>query len=458
MKIVILGAGQVGSSVASQLANEANDITVVDTDEMRLRELQDRLDIRVVQGFASWPSVLMRAGIEDADLLIAVTNSDEINMTAAQVAYSLFNTPLKIARIRAQEYLDNPALFSSGHCPVDEHISPEQEVTDYITRLIEFPSALQVLDFADGRAQLVATIAKEGGPLVGQRLKTLSKLLPPGVETRVAAIYRANKAFIPHGGTIIEENDTVYFLAARKHIQTVISELRRLEAPVKRVILSGGGNIGFAVAKALEKKYHTKLIERSRERATHIAEALETAIVLVGDCSDGELLREESIDRTDVYVALTNDDEANILSSMLAKKLGAHKVITLINRPAYAKLVEAGSIDIAVSPQQVTIGALLTHVRRGEMVRVHSLRGGMAEAIEAVAVGDRSSSKLIGRRIDEIKLPPEATFGGIVRGEKVLMPHHDTVIQTDDHIILFVLDKQQIPVVEKLFQPSVTFI
>jgi len=458
MKIVILGAGQVGSSVAAQLAIEANDITVVDMDELRLRELQDRLDIRTVQGYASWPTVLMRAGIEDADLLIAVTNSDEINMMAAQVAYSLFNTPLKIARIRASEYLEHPELFNSHDCPVDHHISPEQEVTDYIKSLIEFPSALQVLDFAEGRAQLVTVRASEGGWLVGKRIREMTKHLPEGVETRVAAIFRGKEAFIPHAGTIIEEDDIVYFLAARKDIQTVISEMRRLEAPVKRIILSGGGNIGFALARALEKKYHTKLIERSRERAQVIAETLETAIVLVGDCSDVELLQEESIEKTDVYVALTNDDEANILSSMLAKKLGARKVITLINRPAYIELVEAGSIDIAISPQQVTIGALLTHVRRGEMVRVHSLSGGKAEAIEAVAIGDRSSSKVIGRRIDEIKLPAETTIGGVVRGDAVLMAHHDFIIQKDDHIILFVLDKKQISAVEKLFQPSVSFI
>jgi len=458
VKIVVLGAGQVGSTVAHSLSNEENDITIVDTDSHRLKELQDKLDIRCVNGFASHPKVLIRAGIEDADLVIALTNSDEVNMTACQVAYTLFNTPTRVARIRSAEYVDQPALFERTHCPVDVIISPETLVVQYISRLIEYPGALQVLDFADGRAQLVATQAYAGGPLVGHRLQTLRKHMPAGADARVAAIYRQDKTIIPDGNTLIEENDTVFFLAARKNIRLMMKELRPMDSPVRRIILAGGGNIGANLARGLERNHHVKIIERNRDTAELVAQELEKAIVLVGDCADEDLLREEGIDNIDVYCVLTNDDEANILSSMLAKKMGAEKVIALINRPSYVDLVESGSIDIAVSPQQVTIGALLTHIRRGNMVRVHSLRRGAAEAIEAVALGDRRSSRVVGRAIEDINLPEGTTIPALVRGDDVIIAHHDTVIQEGDHVILFVPDKRQIADVEKLFQVGATFV
>ena len=458
MKIVILGAGQVGSTVAHSLSSEENDITVVDTNATHLKNLQDRLDIRGVIGFASHPTVLVRAGIEDADLIIALTSSDEVNMTACQVAYTLYNTPTRIARIRSSDYIENTELFERDHCPVDVLISPETLVTQYIALLIEYPGALQVLDFADGRAQLVATRAYAGGPLVGHRLHTLREHMPTDADARVAAIYRQDKTIIPDGSTVIEENDTVFFLAAQRNIRTMMKELRPQDHPVRRIILAGGGNIGSNLARQLERNHHVKIIERDPERAEIIAEDLEKAIVLVGDCADEDLLREESIDTTDVYCVVTNDDEANILSSMLAKRMGAEKVIAIINRPAYVDLVESSSIDIAVSPQQITIGALLTHIRRGNMVRIHSLRMGAAEAIEAVALGDKRSSKVVGRAIEDIKLPPGTTIPAIVRGEDVIIAHHDTVILENDHVILFVPDKRQIAAVERLFQVGAIFI
>ena len=458
MKIVILGAGQVGSTVATSLSSEENDITVVDSNPAHLRELQDRLDIRGVLGHASYPTVLVRAGIEDADMVIAVTSSDEVNMTACQVAYTLYNTPVRIARIRSSEYIDNTQLFEREHCPVDVLISPETLVTDYIARLIEYPGALQVLDFADGRAQLVATQAYAGGPLVGHRLQTLREHMPADADARVAAIYRQDKTIIPDGNTVIEENDTVFFLAAQKNIRMMMRELRPLDSPIRRVILAGGGHIGANLARYLERDHHVKIIERDAVRADEIAEGLERAIVLVGDCADEKLLREEAVDTADVYCVLTNDDEANILSSMLAKKMGAEKVIAIINRPAYVDLVEAGSIDIAVSPQQITIGALLTHIRRGNMVRIHSLRRGAAEAIEAVALGDKRSSRVVGRAIEDIDLPPGTTIPAIVRGEEVIIAHHDTIIRANDHVILFVPDKRQIAAVERLFQVGAIFV
>lgn len=457
MKIIILGAGQVGSSVAYNLSSEANDITLVDSNELLLRDLQDRLDIRTVLGHASHPDVLLRAGAEDADMIIAVTNSDETNMVSCQIAYTLFHTPTKIARVRAQEYLDHEKIFTQDSLPIDVIISPEQLVTDYIHRLIDNPGALQVLDFAGGRAQLVAVSAYYGGPLVGHELRTLSEHMPKA-EARVAAIFRRGRPIVPDGHTVIEADDEVFFIAAKKHIRKVMSELRILDKPVKRVLLAGGGNIGKRLAQVLEQNYHVKIIENNVERAEQLSRDLDKSIVLLGDAADEELLLNENIENTDVYVSLTNDEEANILSAMLAKRLGARKVMSLINRASYVDLVESGVIDIAISPQLATIGTLLAHIRRGDVVVVHSLRRGAAEAIEAVAHGDNRTSKVVGRAIEDIKLPKGTSIGAIVRGENVIIAHHDTVIEAEDHVILFLMDKKRIAEVERLFQVSVTFI
>ena len=457
MKIIILGASQVGSSVAENLASEANDITVVDHDAAPLQVLQDHLDLRTVLGNASYPDILERAGAEDADMLLAVTDSDETNMLACQVAYTLFHTPTKIARVRSAEYLTRPKLFSQDALPIDVLIAPERLVTAHIERLIETPGALQVLDFADGRVRLVAVRAYYGGPLVGHELSTLREHMP-GIETRVAAIYRRGRSIVPGGDTVIEADDEVFFIAAAENILSVMSELRKLDKPVRRVMLAGGGNIGKRLSQTLERNYRVKLIEYSPAAATKLSEELEKTIVLQGDATDEDLLREENIDKTDVFCSITNDDQVNILSAMLAKRMGAKKVMALINRPAYVDLVESGIIDIAISPQQATIGSLLAHIRRGDVVVVHSLRRGAAEAIEAVAHGDRRTSQVVGRTVEEIKLPPETTLGALVRGNEVIIAHHDTVIEADDHVILFLTDKRYVPQVERLFQVGVTFL
>jgi trk system potassium uptake protein len=456
MKIIILGAGQVGSSVAANLASEANDITVVDDNAIILQDLQDRLDIRTVKGYASHPDVLKQAGADDADMIIAVTRNDEINMVACQVAYTLFHTPTKIARVRSVDYLKYTRLFSQDALPVDVLISPEQLVTDYIERLIEYPGALQVLDFAGGRVQLVAVHAYHGGPLVGHELRDLRAHMP-GIDARVASIFRGGKPIAPRGDTIIEVDDEVFFVAARRHIRAVMGELRKKDKPVKRVIIAGGGNIGMRLASAIEGQYQVKIIERNEKRAKLLSESLDRAIVLLGDAADEELLLEENVESTDVFCALTNDEEANILSAMLAKRLGSRKVMSLINRASYVNLVQSDVIDVAISPQQATIGSLLTHIRRGDVVMVHSLRRGAAEAIEAVAHGDRDSSSVVGRAIEDIKLPRGTAIGAIVRGEEVIIAHHDSVIETDDHVILFLSDKSCIQEVERLFQVGVTF-
>lgn len=456
MKIIILGAGQVGGSLAENLASEANDITVVDKDLSRLRELQDRLDIRTVHGPASYPNTLREAGADDADMLIAVTNSDEVNMVACQVAQTLFKTPTKISRVRASSYLNKKALFSPDAFPVDVLISPEQTVTQYISRLIDNPGALQVLEFSDGLVRLVGIKAATGGPLVGQELAYLRQHLPH-VDTRVAAIYRKNRALIPQGDTVIEEGDEIFFIAASKHIRNVMSELQPRDKPYKRILIAGGGNIGFHLAQQLEDRYHVKLIERNHERCVELSETLNRAIVLQGNAADKDLLQEENIEETDVFCAVTNDDEANIMASLLAKRLGVRKVMTLINNPNYVDLIHGGEIDIAISPQQTTIGSLLTHIRRGDIVNVHSLRRGAAEAIEAIAHGDQRSSKVIGRRLDEITLPEGTTIGAIVRGGEVLIAHDHLRIQADDHVILFIVNRRHISDVEKLFQVGLTF-
>ncbi len=486
MKIIILGAGRVGGTLASNLSSEANDITVVDSDVDNLRELQDRLDIGVVEGHASHPEILLQAGIEDADMLIAVTGVDEINMVGCQIAHSLFRTPTKIARIRSEKYASHDGLFCNEAVPIDVIISPEQLVSDYIYRLVEQPGALQVLDFADGLAQLVAVKAYYGGPLVGQELRFIRKHMPQ-VETRVAAIYRRNRALMPTGSTVIEADDEVFFIAAKQDIRAVMSELRRLDRSYKRIIIAGGGNIGLRLAKKLERQYSVKIIEFNSRRASYLSEHLNHAIVLQGSSSDQDLLQEENIEDTDLFLAVTNSDEANIMSSLLAKQMGAHKVVTLINNPAYVDLVQGGEIDIAISPQQATIGSLLTHVRRGDIVNVHSLRRGAAEAIEVIAHGDKKTSKVVGRAIEDIDLPEGASIGAVVReieqkmdfdsvvrspelamglsgsapvesdSHEVIIANDDLVIESGDHVIVFLIDKRYTSDVERLFQVGFTF-
>ncbi|KZZ45197.1 MAG: Trk system potassium transporter TrkA [Saccharospirillaceae bacterium] len=456
MKIIILGAGQVGGTLAENLANEQNDITVIDTDAARLRELQDRIDIKTVYGRGSYPQILADAGADDADMLVAVTNSDETNMVACQIAYTLFRTPTKISRIRSAAYLKQRDLFNNDAFPIDVLISPEQVVTNYISRLLQYPGALQVLDFANRKVQLVAVKAYYGGPLVGQDVKTLKTHLPE-TNARVAAIFRRGQAIEPTGSTVVEADDEVFFVAAKHHIKKVMSELRRAEDSYKRIVIAGGGNIGYRLAKQLEKDYQVKLIEFHKERAQFLSENLNRTVVLLGSATDKSLLEEENIENTDVFCALTNDDETNIMSSLLAKRSGARKVMTLINKSAYVDLVQGGMIDVAISPQQATIGSLLTHVRRGDVVNVHSLRRGAAEAIEAIAHGDQSSSKVVGRPIHDIPLPPGTTIGAIVRGDEVIMATSKLVVESDDHVILFVMDKRHIPDVERLFQVGLGF-
>ena len=475
MKIIILGAGQVGTSVAESLVSEANDITVVDNDPVCLQAMQDKLDLRTVVGNGASPSVLRNAGAEDADLLIAVTQSDQTNLCACRIAKTVFNLPTRIARLRSADFVDHPELLDDDNFAVDFSICPEQIVTDYIRKLIAFPEALQVLEFGNGRISLVAVKAVEGGPLVGNPVREIRAHIP-NVDARIAAVFRRDQPIIPEGDTVIEVGDEVFCLADTLHIRHVMRELRHLEKPVKRIMIVGGGNIGYRLARAIDGNYQIKIIESSSRRAEFLALNLKNALVLQGDATDEDLLESERIDEMDLVLALTNDDENNIMAASLAKRMGAQRTLALINRRSYVDLVQSGPIDIAISPAIISIGTLLAHVRRGDVTAVHSLRRGAAEALELVAHGDAKTSKVVGRRVEDIPLPKGATIAAIVRATTEAQPyrenelviekrydvtiiaHHDTVIEPEDHVIVFVVSKKLVPRVEKLFQVGFGFL
>lgn len=472
MKIIILGAGRVGESVAESLVSERNDITVVDTDPVRLHGLQDRLDLRGVVGNGIQPSVLREAGIEDTDMLISCAPQDETNLVACKVAKDQFNVPTTIARVRSPEFQDGSPLLGRGGFAVDKVLCPEQSVTAYIRKLIEYPEALQVLEFAHGLVSLIAVRAVAGGPLVRHNLAEIPHLVP-GVEMRIVAIYRLDKALAQlDGETGIEAGDEVFVLAATAHIRTVLGALRARDQPVRRLMVAGGGKVGLRLAREIHGDYEIKLIEPQRARCEYLASELPSEVlVLQGDSTDEELLDDENVGEMDLFLALTSDDEDNIMSCLLAKRLGAKRVLALINRRAYADLVQGSQIDIAIAPSQTVIGELLAYVRRGDVEAVHSLRRGAAEALEAIVRGDRKTCRMVDRRIDELALPKGAQVGAIVRGlhrsdgseagddarPEVIIAHGDTVVQSNDHVIVFVPRKRLVREVEKLFQVSATF-
>lgn len=475
MKIVIMGAGRVGESVAESLVSERNDITVIDTDPDRLRALQDRLDLRGVVGNGIQPSVLKEAGIEDADMLIACAPMDETNLVVCKVAHDVFNVPTTIARMRSPEFVNGSALLGKTGFAVDQVICPEQSVTAYIRKLIEYPESLQVLEFAHGLVSLVAVRAIAGGPLVQHSLAEIPALVP-GAQMRIVAIYRSHlgeeRALTElDGDTRIEPGDEVFVLAATAHLPVVLAALRKQGRPVKRVMIAGGGKVGLRLAREIQDDYQIKLIEADRKRCEYLATQLSSQVlVLQGDSTDEELMGDENVADMDLFLALTSDDEDNIMSCLLAKRMGARRVFALINRRAYADLVQGTQIDIAISPAHAVLGELLAYVRRGDVEAVHSLRRGAAEALEGIVRGDRKNCRMAGRRIEEIELPEGAQIGALVRGlhradgsedsearPEVIIAHHDTLVQTHDHVIVFIPRKRSIPAVEKLFQVSATF-
>ncbi|MDR3427569.1 Trk system potassium transporter TrkA [Silvimonas sp.] len=455
--ILILGAGRVGATVAEQLVYEQHNVTIVDDNPANLAPLMSRLDLRVITGSASSPQTLREAGAEDAELLLAVTPTDELNMVACKIAYQMFRVPTRIARIRNSDLLAHEALFSEEDGFAISHtITPAQVVTDYLVRLVKMPEALQVLDFANGLVQLVVARITEGAPMAGKALTQFNEILP-NIDRRVVGVYRNNHYIRPDGDTELQAGDEVFVLAEARQMRKVIAALHVVESPIKRVLLAGGGNVGFRLAKALQKDYSVKLVESDPVRAEWIANQLPDSLVLLGDATSETMFESEQIDRTDLYLALTSDDEDNIMSSLLAKQMGARKVISIINRSRYVDLLQDSRIDVALSPAQLTIGTLLAFARQGDIAAVKPLRRGAAEAVELIVHGNKSVSRVIGRRVDEIRMPSHAFLAAIVRAGKVIMVHHDTVIEADDRCILFVHDKMRTREVEHLFAVKLGF-
>lgn len=459
MNIVILGAGQVGSSLAELLAQENNDVTVVDLNRLQLQRLQDRLDIRTIPGHASHPNILIQAGLEDADMLVAVTQNDETNILACHLAHSMFKTAKKIARVRGRSYLDHCELFdreqNTNAIPIDVLISPESLVTDYILQLIDYPGSLQVIDFADGKVRLIAMRANPDGKLVGKAIKTLKEDLPNDIKTRIVAVYRRDEVVMPTGDTIIKAGDEVFFLAEAKHIPKIVHELRRSRlGPSRRIMIGGGGHIGFNLARSLEQDHQVKLVEHNMQQAREIAEQLDDTVIIHGDVSDKELLLEENIDEIDLYLAVTNSDEANIISGMMAKKLRVRRVIALVNNQSYVELIQRNSIDIAISADSITTSHLLRYTRKGDTVKVATLRRGAAEAMEVVAHGSENTSEIIGKTVGTINWPSDITVGCIIRDDKVIIAHRDLTIEAEDHVILFLTKAENASQIANLFSPE----
>ncbi len=458
MNILIIGAGRVGTSVAEHLVSERNDITVIDTDPQRLRDLQERLDLRGVCGNAIQPSVLREAGAEDCDLLVACAPQDETNLTVCKVAHDLFNVTTSIARLRSPEFVEGaPLLAREGGFAVDHVICPEQSVTTYIRKLVEYPEALRVIEFAGGRVTLAGVRAGAGSRLVGHRLDEIPTLVP-NLDMRVVGLFRRDQPLKADGSTRIEAGDEAFVLTRTAAVTEVLCALRERDRPVRRVLIAGGGKVGLRLARELRGRCEIRLIEFDRQRCEYLAAELGSEVlVLHGDATDEDLMTDANVGETDVFIALSSDDEDNILSGLLSKRLGARRAIVLINRRAYTELVQGTQIDVAISPQHAVIGELLAYVRRGDVEAVHSMRQGAAESLEIIARGDRRSSKVVSRRIEQIDLPEGVQIGAIVRGDEVIMAHHDTVIQTDDHVIVFLPSKRQVRAVEKLFQVGATF-
>jgi trk system potassium uptake protein TrkA len=461
MNIIIFGAGRVGESVAESLVSEQNDITVIDQDPERLRLLEERLDLRGVVGNGIQPSVLQEAGAKDADMLIACAAADEANLVVCKIAHDLFNVPTTIARLRSPEFNEGEALLGKSGFAVDHVICPEESVMRYIEQLIEYPEALQVLEFAEGRVSLIVVRVAADSLLANHTIAEFRSRLP-SAEMRVVALYRQDAQTDATPQTRILPGDEVFVLADTRTIAVVLAAIHPSGQAVRRLMLAGGGKVGLRLARSLADQYEVKLIERDKKRCEYLASQLPSStLILNGDGADEDLLDEENVGEMDLFLALTSDDEDNIMSAMLAKRMGARRVMALINRRAYADMMQGSTIDIAISPSQTVIGELLAHLRRGDVAAVHSLRRGAAEALEGIARGDAKTSKLVGRRVEDIKLPKGVSMGAIVRGEgkasEVLMPHHDTVIESNDHIILFIPNKRDVRAVEKLFQVSATF-
>lgn len=449
MRIIILGAGKVGSALAEHLVKENHDITVVDSDVAQLKNLQGRLDLQTFAGHASYPEVLSAAGAATADMIIAVTDVDEVNMVACMIAYILFNTRIKIARVHADHYSLRKEPLLNENLAINLFISPEQLVIDYIKAIIDHPGAFKVIPFADGRVKLIGVKPFYGGNLFGKTLDKVQDILP-GVSFRIAAIFRNHQALPLTGSTTIEIGDEVYFIAPSEYVEMVMGALRPLDQTNQRIMIAGGGHIGFGLAKALEYDYQVKIIDRREGQSQLLSEKLGNTTVLLGDATDADLLINENIEDMDVFCALTDNGEVNIIASMQAKRLGARQTIALMTKPAYMELIRGKEINITVSPEQATVSSILTYIRGGDIISAHSLKE-EAEVVEVLAAGDEETSHIIGRRVKDIDLPMGTSISLIVRQNEVTIPEEDTVIETDDRIIVFVANKKYVQRLGELF-------
>lgn len=451
MKILILGAGVTGSAVASALASENNDIVVVDIKPELLSALKNRLDIAAVVGNAAHPSVLETAGVQSMDIVIAVTDRDETNMLACQIINALYSKPKTIARIRALDYLIHPELFGKDGIAIDIVISPEMIVMEAIRNIIEFPGVSHVSEFAGGLIRLFSIKAAAKGFLIGNKIMQLSESLA-NAKIRVVAIFRKGVAIPVNGQAVIEAGDEVFFVAPRDKVRKVLADLHKLEAPMKTIVIAGGGHVGKRLALALESNHSIKIIEFNLNRVKKIASELQHCEVIYGDCTDESILIGEMLAHTDLFCAVTNDDGANIISAALAKNLGVRKVICLLNNNSHTKLLDGTGVDVVVLPNQETLGSILKHVRKGDVAGVSSLCGGTAEAIEAVAHQSKTALSVVGSRVDEIKLPEGVVLGALIRNKTVIPIHHDTVFEEMDNVVMFALDKKLVKNIEGLFQ------
>lgn len=457
MKVIICGAGQVGSNIARQLAQENNDVTIIDQSPELVRKIGDELDVRAMLGHASHPDVLERAGAYDADMLIAVTYSDEVNMVACQVAHSIFDIPKKIARIRAQEYI-NPLwahLFSRENMPIDAIISPEIEVARAIERRLKVPGAFDTVSFADGKVQVIGVRLDDSCPIVNTPLKQLTELFPD-LNVIVVAIYRDGKMIVPASNDQMFPGDEVYFAADTTHVARAMPLFGHEEVEARSIVIIGGGNIGLHLAQFVEKQMRNvslKLIEYNRTRAERITDDLERTVVLHGSALDPDLLQEANAAHAETIVALTNDDQVNILSSLLAKGQGTKTAVTLINNPVFGNLVTSLGIEVVVDPRATTVSEILRHIRRGRIRGLHSFRDGAAEVVEGVAL---ETSLLVGKPLREIKLPPGTIIGAVIHDDKVVIPRGDSVIEANDRVVILGL-RDSIQKVESMFSVGLEF-
>jgi trk system potassium uptake protein TrkA len=457
MKVIVCGAGQVGFHIARQLAMEANDVTVIDQSEELVRRVSDSMDVQAFVGFASHPDVLERAGAADADMIIAVTYADEVNMVACQVAHSLFNLPTKVARIRHQSYLQPiwADLFSRDHMPIDVIISPEIEVARAISRRLQVPGAFETITFAGGKVKLMGVRCNEDCPVINTPLRQLTGIFPD-LNIVVVGIVRDGEGIVPDADQMMLAGDDVYFVADAAHVPRAMAVFGHEETVARRIIIAGGGNIGAFLGQIIEKDHpgvNARIIESNRDRAHLVADMLEKTVVINGDVLDPEILEEVNVADSEAIIAVTNDDETNILASLLAKRFGSRRAVTLINNMTYAPLITTLGIDVVVSPRAITVSSILQHVRRGRIRAVHSLGDGFGEIIEAEIL---ETSSLLGKSIAEADLPAGVLFGAVVRDGEVITPRGDTTLRTNDRVVLFAA-AAAVKAVERLFAVRLEF-